>query len=433
MSDGERSDATEEPDLSPLAERLAETGADGYLVYDDSEDSDQRYVSGFDAPDPFTTLFTRGGTHLLVSGLEYGRARSESRADTVRRNSQFDYREKAAEYGAREAKHRVLAEFLGRVDPGPDPDPDSGGASASTGAGDGDGDAGGGVDSVLVPEGFPLGTAEGLREQGVTVDVETEGVVGEIRATKTDREVAHVREAQRANEAALRAAEELLREANVENGRLHHDGETLTSERVKTVIETTLVEHGYALDDTIVACGADGADPHDRGGGPLAPDEPVVIDVFPRSKATKYHADMTRTFVVGEPTAEVRRRHEVTLEAMAAAYDVLDAGTAAGITGAAVHDAVCDVYEDAGYDTFRSNPQAETGFIHSTGHGVGLDVHESPSVSPDGGELRPGNVVTVEPGLYDPAHGGLRVEDLVVVREGGYENLTDYHTDLVLD
>ena len=427
MSDGERSDATEEPDLSPLAERLAEAGADGYLVYDDSEDSDQRYVSGFDAPDPFTTLFTRGGTHLLVSGLEYGRARSESRADTVRRNSQFDYREKAAEYGAREAKHRVLAEFLDSVDP------DSGGASASTGAGDGDGDAGGGVDSVLVPEGFPLGTAEGLREQGVTVDVETEGVVGEIRATKTDREVAHVREAQRANEAALRAAEELLREANAENGRLHHDGETLTSERVRTVIETTLVEHGYALDDTIVACGADGADPHDRGGGPLAPDEPVVVDVFPRSKATKYHADMTRTFVVGEPTAEVRRRHEVTLEAMAAAYDVLDAGTAAGITGAAVHDAVCDVYEDAGYDTFRSNPQAETGFIHSTGHGVGLDVHESPSVSPDGGELRPGNVVTVEPGLYDPAHGGLRVEDLVVVREGGYENLTDYHTDLVLD
>jgi len=394
--------ARDEPDLSPLAERLAEAGADGYLIYDDSEDSDQRYVSGFDAPDPFSTLFTPEGTHLLVSGLEYGRARSESRADEVHRNADFDYRETAAEYGPREAKHRVLAAFLRTV--------------------------GTGVEHVLVPETFPLGTAEGLREQGVSVAVETDGVVEEVRATKTDREVEHVRAAQRANEAAMAAAEDLLRAATVADGTLHHDGEPLTSERVKTAIETTLLEHGCALDETIVAGGVDGADPHDRGSGPLPAGEPIVIDIFPRSKATKYHADMTRTFVVGEPTDAVRERHADTLAAMAAAFDALEPGT----TGAAVHDAVCDVYEDRGYDTFRSNPDAETGFIHSTGHGVGLDVHERPSVSPEGDELRPGHVITIEPGLYDPAHGGIRVEDIVVVTENGHENLTDYHTDLVL-
>jgi len=421
MSDADATtDDGGKPDFDPLAERLAETGAGGYLIHDDGEDSDQRYVAGFDAPDPFSTLFTGSDTHLLVSGLEYGRARTESRADTVRRNSQFDYREKVTEHGAREAKHHVLSAFLDSVVPDGETSED---ASPTKN----------GVDSVLVPEDFPLGTAEGLRDRGITVQVETDGVVEEIRARKTAEEIDHVRETQRANETALAAAESLLREATVEEGHLSHDGSTLTSERVKTAIETTLVERGCALDDTIVACGTDGADPHDRGSGPLAPDEPVVIDVFPRSKATKYHADMTRTFVVGEPTAAVRRRHEATLEAMDAAYDVLAAGASGGITGAAVHDAVCDVYEDAGYDTFRSNPQAETGFIHSTGHGVGLDVHESPGVSPDGDELEPGNVITIEPGLYDPAHGGIRVEDLVVVREDGFENLTDYHRDLVLD
>ncbi|MFU8869997.1 M24 family metallopeptidase, partial [Natronococcus sp.] len=101
-----------------------------------------------------------------------------------------------------------------------------------------------------------------------------------------------------------------------------------------------------------------------------------------------------------------------------------------GVTGAAVHDAACDVIEEAGYETLRSDPSAGTGFIHSTGHGVGLDIHEQPSLSPTGEELEPGHVVTVEPGIYDPQVGGVRIEDLVVVTEDGYENLTEYPIQL---
>ena len=189
-----------------------------------------------------------------------------------------------------------------------------------------------------------------------------------------------------------------------------------------------MLREGCALDETIVACGADGADPHDRGSGPLDAEESIVVDIFPRDKETGYHADMTRTFLKGEASEELRERYEITREAHGAALDAVEAGA----TGADVHDAVCDVYEEAGYATLRDDPSTETGFIHGTGHGIGLDVHELPRLNPTGGELEAGQVITIEPGLYDPDVGGIRIEDLVVVTEDGYENLTDYPKGLEL-
>ncbi|WP_408958905.1 M24 family metallopeptidase [Natrinema sp. 74] len=385
-------------DLSALREYLESAGVDGYLIDDDASDSDQQYVSGFTAPDPYQTLVTREGVHLLVSGLEYGRARSAANADSVSRRAAYDYQRLVAEHGRYEGKIRAVAAFLDDH----------------------------GVDSIAVPRTFPTGTADGLRERGLEVTVEPAGIVTDIRATKTDWEVDQIQASQRANEAAMARAEELIATADIEDGVLVRDGEPLTSERVTEEIEVTLLRHGCALDETIVACGADGADPHDRGSGPLEPDELIVIDIFPRNKETGYFADMTRTFARGDPGAEARRRYEVTREAYEAALEVVEAG----VTGADVHNAACDVIEDAGYETLRSDPNAETGFIHSTGHGVGLDIHEEPSVSPSGGELEAGHVISIEPGIYDPAVGGVRIEDLVVVTEDGYENLTAYRVGL---
>jgi len=390
-----------EPDLSQLDAYLDETGLDGYLIHADSDDSDQYYLSGFDAPDPFVTLYS-GEVHLLFSrSLEYGRAKREARAATVRRGSEFDYEGKIEEYGRTEARDRVLAEFLADY----------------------------GVDSVAGPPRFPLRVAGGLRELGVDVTADEDGVVTEIRATKTHEEVDNVRAAQRANEAAMARAEDLIGGATADgDGILHEGGDVLTSERVREEIEVTLLRHGCALDETIVACGADAADPHERGSGPLAAGEPIIVDIFPRSKTTKYHSDMTRTFCYGEPGDTLREWYDLTAEAKAAALDALEPG----VSGSDVHDAVCDVYEDAGLPTLRADPTAETGFIHSTGHGVGLDVHELPGVSPGADALEPGHVVTIEPGLYDPAVGGVRIEDIVVVTEDGYENLTEYDETLVV-
>jgi len=390
-----------EPDLSKLDSYLEDHDLDGYLVDADSENSDQYYLSGFDAPDPYLTLYN-GEVHLFFSrSLEYGRAKKEARAATVQRGSDFDYGALLEEYGPREAQARVVERFL----------------------------ADHGVDSVATPPRFPLQTADQLRERGITVVADEESTVTDIRSIKTDEEVENLREAQRANEAAMAAAEDLIAAADVDDGTLVYEGEPLTSERVKEEIEVTLLRNGCGLDEAIVACGSDAADPHDRGSGPLRAHESIIIDIFPWNKRTKYHADMTRTFCRGEPADEtVREWYDLTQEAKEAALAAVEPGA----TGGEVHAAACDVYEEADEPTLRTDPTTEVGFIHSTGHGLGLDVHEQPSVATNDDELEPGHVITIEPGLYDPEVGGVRIEDFVVVTENGYENLVDYDEQLVL-
>jgi Xaa-Pro aminopeptidase len=391
-----------DPDFTHLDSHLDALGVDAYVIDAASTESNQRYLTGFDAPDPFLSCYTPSELSMLVSGLEYGRAKTESRADRVTRPVAYDKRALVDDYGPREAGHRVAAAFL----------------------------ADAGVDSVAVPERFPVGTADGLRDQGVRVVVDADDVLIDIRAVKTPTELDHVRTAQRANEVAMAAAENAIQEASVDaDGQLVYQGEPLTSERIKQAIEITLLEHGCGLDETIVACGQQAADPHNRGSGPLQANEPIIVDIFPRDKSTGYHSDMTRTFCKGEPSETLREWYDLTEEALAAAL----AAVAPDNTGGDVHAAACEVYEDAGLPTFRSDPATEVGFIHSTGHGVGLDVHERPRLSTDGGDLVPGQVITVEPGLYDPKVGGVRIEDIVIVTEDGYENITEYPIELVVD
>ena len=390
------------PDYSRLDAHLDSLDVEAYLLDADSSDATQRYLSGFDAPDPFVSCYTPTTLSLLVSGLEFGRAKTESRADHIRRPVEYNRRELVDTYGPLEANYRVIAAFLDDC----------------------------GVDSVAVPERFPVGTADGLRKQEIEVVVDTDDVLIDIRAVKTPTELDYIRTTQQANEAAMAAAEKLIRAASVDSkGRLVVDGERLTSEHLKQRIEITLLEHGCGLDETIVACGEQAADPHDRGSGPLLSGEPIIIDIFPRSKSTGYHSDMTRTFCKGEPSETLAEWYDLTEQALAAALAEVEPGN----TGADVHAAACEVYENAGVPTFRTDPETEVGFIHSTGHGVGLAVHERPRLSTEGGDLVAGQVITVEPGLYDPSVGGVRIEDIVIVTENGYENITDYPIEFVVD
>ena len=285
-----------------------------------------------------------------------------------------------------------------------------------------------GLEQVSVPATFPLVVADHLRENGIEVKADRQLFIGR-RRVKNDAELAGIRRAQRGAEAAMGAARELLRAAERQNGGLVVDGEPLTCERLKLVVEQVFSEHGVFADEFIVSHGAQTAVGHDMGSGPIAPDEPICLDLFPRDRESGCYADMTRTFVVGTPSDELREYHKLCREALERSV----AAIRAGIPGKDVNRVACDIFEEHGFPTLLSKQPGEVlkdGFYHSLGHGVGLEVHEEPALGRGPGELVAGDVVAVEPGLYRNGYGGCRLEDLVRVTEDGAETLTDYPYEL---
>jgi Xaa-Pro aminopeptidase len=286
-----------------------------------------------------------------------------------------------------------------------------------------------GIDSAAVPPGFPLELADHFRAHGIEVRADRD-LFGRRRRVKTEAELAGIRRAQRAAEAGMTVARDLLRRAEVANGTLVLEGQPLTSERIKRAIEHAFSEHDCAGDEFIVSHGPQSAIGHHLGEGAIVPGEPVIVDLWPRDRRTACYADMTRTFVAGEPPAEIVEWHRLVLEALERSLAVMRAG----VQDRHVNDVVSELFERHGLPTVRTKEAGvplEDGFYHGLGHGVGLDVHEEPSLGILGkDELVAGEVVTVEPGLYRKGFGGVRLEDLVVVTEDGVENLTDFPYDL---
>jgi Xaa-Pro aminopeptidase len=285
-----------------------------------------------------------------------------------------------------------------------------------------------GIQHAVVPPSFPVGHADHLRANGVELMVERD-MFNDRRRAKTATEIEGIRRAQRACEAALDASRELLRRAQPNGAGLEVDGQPLTCERIKRLIEDVFADHQVEGSDMIVAHGPQTAVGHNEGSGQIAPNEPIVFDLFPRDKATGCYSDMTRTYVVGEPPKEVAEWHTLVKRAL----DTSTAGVKPGVNGRTLFEQVCDQFQEAGYKTQLNKDPGEVledGFFHGLGHGVGLEVHELPSLGRTGHELVPGDVITIEPGLYRSGFGGLRLEDIVLVTDDGYEVLTDYPYDL---
>ena len=352
------------------------------LTGESVNNQDLYYATEFLASDRFLYLKSTTGEILVVSQMELGRARKESRIRDIRTTDDYDVIGKLKQYGRDQAYGMVISELLHDC----------------------------GITAVDVPYDFPIFLADGLRSRGFEI-TPIPSPIRRLRSVKTTREIEFIRKAQRCCENAMQSAIDLIRGAEIGDGALTSSGEPLTSERVRAAIAHTLTDCGCESHDTIVACGKDAANPHDIGSGALRPDESIVIDIFPRLSRERYFADMTRTVARGSPAQELVEMYDAVLDAQSAALGIVRAG----VSGSEVHDVVCDRFEDAGYRDL---------FIHSTGHGVGLDVHEDPSVGVGGPVLNAGNVITIEPGLYDPAVGGVRLEDMVVVTATGCENLT---------
>jgi Xaa-Pro aminopeptidase len=370
-------------------------------------DADAYHLSGFLAPDPVICLRVAGKKYLAVSSLEYGRASKEAPVDELLSYEELEIIKLARELksGAK-AYAAAVSNLLERL-----------GANGSP---------------IVVPAGMAVAYADELRARGLEITPDRQLFDGRRRA-KTEAEISYIEETQRAVEAACAHAVEILREADVGgDGILRWRDEPLTSELLRAEIDVDLLRRGCMADGTIVASGPQGADPHERGHGPLKAGETIIVDIFPMDLSSRYYSDMTRTFVKGEPSPELRKMYDAVLESQEAALGMIRAG----VNAKDVHGKVSDILHKHGYKTDKHDreegrPLTE-GFFHGTGHGVGLEIHEAPRVSTVDEELIPGDVVSVEPGVYDPAVGGVRIEDLVVVTEDGCRNLTGFPKEFVV-
>jgi Xaa-Pro aminopeptidase len=286
-----------------------------------------------------------------------------------------------------------------------------------------------GFKSVVVDRSLPMIYAEMLKRAGIGVECDTQWGVME-RRQKDAQEIEMIRNAQRITEEVMQLACSTIARASANSqGVLIHDGAPLTSERMRTMIDVWLLERDCSNPGAIVACGPIGADCHDHGHGPLYTAQPVIVDIFPRVKSNLYNGDCTRTVVHGTVSQELERMHQAVVGAKHAATKVVRAG----VTGHEVHQATIRAIESAGYRMglpADDAPDTFTSMTHGTGHGLGLEVHEPPLLAAGGPELVVGDVVTIEPGLYCKALGGIRVEDMVVVTELGCENLNQLHEGL---
>ncbi len=375
--------------MDPLSQAVRKSGADAFVMYASSRDADMRYLTEFVTSDPFV-YFKKANENgmIIISQMETGRASRESTASVMTRTQAGLPDILKIEKDPWKATAKMIAGQVGK--------------------------------KVLVPPNFPVALAQALSEF-CTVSVDC-GTVASLRETKNRDEIKAMKHVQKVTEAAMSVAVSLIRRSSIKKGILYSDGKPLTSEMIKFSMHSLLLEHGCTAVDTIVSCGEETAVPHMTGTGPLEADEPIVIDLFPCEEKTGYYADMTRTVVKGEPSPEIREMYTALREAKQLGISQVKAG----VSGAAVYQSVVDFFKDNGYESDTR------GFVHNLGHGVGLQVHELPTVGPAGKELKAGSVITVEPGLYYTGIGGVRLEDIGEVTTKGFSNFTKFPEDLIV-
>lgn len=375
--------------MDPLSHAVKKSGADAYVAYASSRDADMRYLTHFTTSDPFV-FFKKPGERgvIIISQMETGRASREASVAVMTRTQAGFPDILKKEKDPYRATAAMIAGLVGK--------------------------------KILIPPNFPVALANALSEHcSLTVDT---GTVMEMRSKKSRQEILAMKHVQKVTQKAMGLAVSLIRSASVKKGILHIDRQPLTAEYVKYSMHRLLLEHGCSAVDTIVSCGEETAIPHMTGTGPLKSDEPIVIDLFPVEEKSGYYADMTRTVVKGEPSTDILAMYD----ALRQAKQLGISRVKAGVLGSDVHQTVVDFFKDHGYE---SNTR---GFVHNLGHGVGLQVHELPTVGPAGKSLVSGNVITIEPGLYFPGTGGVRLEDIGAVTAKGFDNFTIFPEDLVV-
>jgi len=378
-----------------LDRQITELQLDGYAQYAaSSKDANLYYLTSFLADDPFLFLRTGEQSVLIISSMEKARALKSSGVDRVlgREDFQKDSFETEVDRPTPNMIAAVLREFE--------------------------------IKRLGVNADFPVGLADELRRTGYEITPITSSIE-RSRSIKTAGELKLMTQVQRASEKALASAITILTHSKISDNTLRYKGRVLTSEQLKSAIGRSLINDACTPQDVIASSGKDSTLPHLTGSGPVKANSTIVFDVFPQSVTTRYYADMSRTVLRGDAPPELFDMYSAVQEAQNIALKMLRPG----ISGAEVHLAVVDHFEQSGFQTDLDKGQ---GFIHSTGHGLGFEVHELPFLSKRGGLLEKGNVVTVEPGLYYPGIGGVRLEDVAVITLNGNRNITQFPKEFVI-
>jgi Xaa-Pro aminopeptidase len=375
--------------MDALDQAMSGQGATGFVVYGSSENANTRYLTRFTTTDPVVFFKKHGeAATIIVSQMEMERALRESSTKVMTRADAGLFEILAKEPDRWRATARMISGLAGTT--------------------------------LLVPADFPFLLAHELQEYARVIP--DRNTVEGMRAVKTAGEITLITSVQAVTDKAMDHAVNLIRRSKIKTGVLYRGAVPLTSEFIRTSMERVFLAYDCHAQDTIVSCGQDTAYPHIRGEGPLSANEPIVIDVFPRSNESGYFSDMSRTVLKGEAAPEIIDMYQAVKEAQAYAAGRIRPG----VSGDEVHQAVVRFFKERGY------PSGKEGFIHNLGHGVGLEVHELPSLGPGGGTLSAGNVVTNEPGLYLPGIGGVRLENTGVVTKNGFGCLTHYEEELII-
>lgn len=386
----------------------------GRLIIASSRDSaDIFYTAGFSAPDPFIYFSSGKVKGIVVSAMEYGRAQREVKTGIrVYEKNEFFSAQRAVEKrnkkgylktaSSKERERREILSAIIKRFP---------------------------AEIWEIPASFPFSLGDYLRRSGIRLAC-IEGTFFPKRRRKTESEIRKIIFALRLAESAMARAVEILRSSVVDKmSRLLWNGKLLTSELLRQEIEIEIIRGGGAAQDTIVSCGRKSAEPHNSGSGLLFANKPIIIDIFPRIESSGYYGDLTRTFVKGKVPAVVKKAFEAVFEARDSAKKMIRSG----IFSAKVYRRAFEVLEKRGFQTGKKD-DVNFGFFHGLGHGVGLEIHEPPDISSRISQaLLENDVITVEPGLYYPEWGGVRLEDMVVVGEKSCETITQSPTFLRID
>ena len=364
------------------------------IVAASDTDADMLYATRMFVPDPFIFLEQNGKRTVVMSDLEIDRARKQAQADEILSYGEFE-REVQANDKKAPAFEKVLAHFLRKR----------------------------GVKSALVPASFPLGYARELERSDIRLNT-TNGLFWPERESKTDDELRLMRRALSITEKGMARAMEVLAACKARrNKRLDWFGQVLTSELLRAEIDSAILRAGGLPANTIVAGGDQACDPHERGSGPLYADSLIILDIFPRDAASGYYGDMTRTVVRGRASDEQRRLWETVKEGQALGLKRMKPG----VDGLGIHNEIKQFFTDCGFPT-EVRDGRQVGFFHGTGHGLGLEIHEHPRLQKT--VLKKGQVLTVEPGLYYPGLGGVRIEDVAAVTNDGIRVLSRFEKRL---